>query len=159
MNKLTKFCLLVLSVVTMMSCASKNSNKTTESADSQKQEVVKPVEISSEQFASLVYDYNLPESEWKYLGDRPCIVDFYATWCGPCKMIAPILEELAAKYGNEIYVYKVDIDKSRNLVDIFKIQGVPTLYFIPQEGEHQVIVGSEEKEVLEGMVQNVLLKK
>lgn len=158
MNRLTRLCLLLLSALTMMSCAAKNSNKTedSETSESRKSEVMKPIEITAEQFAALIVKYDEPNAEWKYLGDRPCIVDFYATWCGPCKMVAPILEELAGKYGDEIYVYKVDVDKERELANAFGIRSIPTLLFIPQEGDPQMMAGAMSKQELENIIESVL---
>ena len=73
--------------------------------------------------------------EWKYLGDKPAIIDFFATWCGPCKALSPILEEVADKYKDQIYVYKVDVDQQEELAALFNIRSVPSLLFIPMEGK------------------------
>lgn len=107
-------------------------------------------------FNSKVADLNA--SEWKYLGDKPAIIDFYATWCGPCKKLSPIIEELAHDYKGSIYVYKVDTDKERKLSSLFGISSIPTLIFIPMEGTPYVMVGGASKEELTKMIKEKLLR-
>ena len=101
---------------------------------------------------------NLHQTEWKYLGDKPAIVDFYADWCGPCKMIAPVLEELAKEYDGKLYVYKVNIDNNKAIAEAFKISAIPTLLFIPMQGEPEKKVGGISKEEFEKIIKENLLK-
>ena len=89
---------------------------------------------------------------------KPAIVDFYATWCGPCKKIAPVLEKLAKEYDSKIYVYKVDTDRERELAAAFGIRSIPTLLFIPMEGDPQVAMGALPEEMLKEAIDNFLLK-
>ena len=111
-------------------------------------------------FLTRVFDYmDKNATEWKYKGDKPCIIDFYATWCGPCKMIAPTLKELAKKYKDSIYVYKVDVDKQKRLAGAMGIQSMPTVVFIPTKGQPQVIVGAADKDTFYRAVKEVLLKE
>jgi thioredoxin len=93
------------------------------------------------------------------LGDKPAIVDFYASWCGPCKTIAPILEELAAEYGDQIYIYKVDTEEEQELAAAFGIRSIPTLLFIPMDGEPQMAQGAMPKASFKEAIEKVLLKK
>lgn len=104
---------------------------------------------------------NLDENttEWKYLGDKPAIIDFYADWCGPCKVVAPILEELANEYSGEIYIYKIDTEEEKVLSSMFGITSIPALLFIPMSGEPQMARGALPKDVLKRGIDEVLLKK
>lgn len=95
--------------------------------------------------------------EWKYLGDKPAIIDFFATWCGPCKALSPILEEVADKYKDQIYVYKVDVDQQEELAALFNIRSVPSLLFIPMEGKPKMGHGVMPKSDLEYAIKSVLL--
>ena len=87
--------------------------------------------------------------EWKYSGDKPCIIDFYADWCGPCKMVAPILEELSKEYEGKLYVYKIDTEAEQELASVFGIKSIPSLLFVPMEGQPQMAMGALPKEVFE----------
>ena len=89
--------------------------------------------LTTEEFTKRVAD--ISKKEWKYLGDKPAIIDFYADWCGPCRMIAPTLEKLAEKYNGELYIYKVNIDNEPELAQRFRISAVPTIMFVPIKGE------------------------
>ncbi len=118
------------------------------------------IEMDETLFLTRVFDYmDKNATEWKYKGDKPCIIDFYATWCGPCKMIAPTLKELAKKYKDSIYVYKVDVDKQKRLAGAMGIQSMPTVVFIPIKGQPQVIVGAADKDTFYRAVKEVLLKE
>lgn len=105
----------------------------------------------------LVYNYETNPNDWKYEGDKPCIVDFYATWCGPCKALAPVLEELAKEYDGKIYIYKVDVDKEEELAATFGIRSIPTLLWIPKNGKPTVTQGAMPKTELKKMIDEVLL--
>ena len=115
-----------------------------------------PVILNAETFAQKVADINNPE--WKYLGDKPALVDFYADWCGPCKMIAPFLEEIAAEKAGELYIYKVNVDETPELAHHFKVQSIPTLVLIPMEGEPIVKIGAMPKESLVEFIESNLNK-
>lgn len=97
--------------------------------------------------------------DWKFLGKRPAIIDFYATWCGPCKKMSPILSELAKEYAGKIDIYKVDVDKERDLATLFGIRSLPTLLFIPLNGQPAMTQGALPKEDLKKAIDEVLLKK
>ena len=118
------------------------------------------IEMDETMFLTRVFDYtDKNATEWKYKGDKPCIIDFYATWCGPCKIIAPTLKELAKEYKDSIYVYKVDVDKQKRLAGTMGIQSMPTIVFIPIKGQPQVIVGAAGKDTFHRAVKEVLLKE
>ena len=112
------------------------------------------ITLDTEGFVQKVADINNPE--WKYLGDKPAIVDFYADWCGPCKAIAPHLEEIAKEYDGKLYVYKINVDNDPEIADAFKLVGIPTLLFIPVEGEYSVQIGNTSKEELMKKVAEIM---
>lgn len=117
------------------------------------------ISLNKEAFLKNVVNYEANPKEWKYLGNKPAIIDFYATWCGPCKKIAPVLEELAKEYKDQIVIYKIDTDKEKELAQAFGIRSIPTLLFVPMEGEPQMSQGALPKEELKKAIQEVLLKK
>ena len=119
----------------------------------------KAVSITKAEFIKKVANYEANPTEWVYLGDKPCIVDFYTTWCGPCKRLAPIMDELAKEYEGEIYIYKVDTDKERELAAVFGIRSIPTLLFCPMGENPQIAQGALPKEQLKEAIDKVLLKK
>ncbi|MDF1548471.1 MAG: thioredoxin [Bacteroidales bacterium] len=116
------------------------------------------VHLTAQTFKEKVFNYDV-NTEWKYEGNVPCIVDFYADWCGPCKRIAPILEDLAKEYDGKLIVYKVDTETERELAAAFQIQSIPSLLFCPVEGQPQMAKGALPKETFKEVIQNVLLVK
>lgn len=120
---------------------------------------MKTIHLTKAEFLSKVANYEASPSEWKYLGDKPAIIDFYASWCGPCKAIAPVLEELAAEYADKIYIYKIDTEKEQELAAAFGIRSIPTLLFVPMTGAPQMSQGALPKTQLEDAIKNILLKK
>ena len=128
------------------------------SAQTQKEES-SVIQMNKQMFLDKVFDYTTGATEWKYLGNKPCVIDFYATWCGPCRMVAPILKDLAKEYGDKIVIYKVDTDKEKELSMAMGIQSLPTIVFIPQTGQPQVIVGAADKATFKRAIDEVLLKK
>ena len=101
--------------------------------------------------------FNFEENkEWKYEGSVPCMIDFYADWCGPCKMVAPVLEELQKEYGDNLVIYKVDTEKEQELAGMFGIQSIPSLLFVPVEGQPQMAMGALPKDTFEKAISDVL---
>lgn len=115
----------------------------------------KVMHLNYADFNKKVVDVNA--SGWKYLGDKPCILDFYASWCGPCRMISPYLDDLAKEYGDQIYIYKIDVDKERELGQMFGATSIPLLVFIPKDGEPQSARGAMSKAELKNAIETVLL--
>jgi len=113
------------------------------------------IHLTSAEFKEKVFDYST-QKEWKYKGNVPAIIDFYADWCGPCRMVSPILEEIQKEYGGKIQVYKINTDKEREVASAFGIQSLPTLIFIPVEGKPQGVLGAQPKEELNKMILTVL---
>jgi thioredoxin len=120
---------------------------------------MKAIHLTKEEFLKKVVNYEANPNEWKYLGDKPCIVDFYASWCGPCKIVSPILEELAGEYEGEIYIYKIDTEKEEELAQAFSIRSIPTLMFIPMNGDPQIVRGALPKSELKIAIDSVLLNR
>jgi thioredoxin len=117
------------------------------------------IRLTKAEFLKRVVNYEQNANKWVYLGDKPCIIDFYADWCGPCKRIAPVLEELAAEYAGQIYIYKVDTEKERELSAAFDVRSLPTLLFCPMDENPQIAQGALPKETFKEAIEKVLLKK
>lgn len=118
---------------------------------------MKTMSLNKADFLNKVANYETSPSEWKFLGERPAIIDFYATWCGPCKMLSPVLEELAAEYAGKIDIYKINVEEEEELAGVFGVRSVPTLLFVPMEGAPQMAQGALPKNVLQKAIRNVLL--
>lgn len=121
-------------------------------------EKMNTIKIDKAQFLEKIYNYEKNPQTWKYKGDKPAIVDFFATWCGPCKALGPVLEELAEEYEGKIYIYKVDVDQEPELSGAFGIRSVPTLLFIPANGEPSMSPGAPSKAQLKQIIEGHLLK-
>jgi thioredoxin 1 len=115
------------------------------------------VHLTAKDFKEKVFNYETGK-EWKYEGSLPAIVDFYADWCSPCKMVAPILEDIALEYSGKIMVYKINTENEKELASVFGIQSIPTLLFIPKEGQPQAAMGALPRHTFEKVIQDVLLK-
>jgi thioredoxin 1 len=114
------------------------------------------VHLTAADFREKVFNYETSK-EWKYEGSLPAIIDFYADWCQPCKMVAPVLEDLASEYAGKIMVYKINTEEEQELASVFGIQSIPTLLFIPKEGQPQAAMGALPKETFEKVIKDVLL--
>ena len=114
------------------------------------------VHITKADFLKKVYDFEKNPDEWKYLGSQPAIVDFYADWCGPCRQLSPVLDELAKEYSGKLTIYKVNVDNERGLASFFGIRSIPTLLFIPMKGKPQRSLGALSKTELKGIIKDVL---
>lgn len=166
--------LLCALVVTLCSCGSSNAKQTDEPAVNNETEVSdnqssanEPEQskvvagelnvISSDEFVKLVTDIDNPKG-FQYKGSTPCIVDFYADWCGPCHALNPALKDMAAKYKDQIIVYKVNVDKSAVVAEAFHISSIPTLIFFTPHTQPAMIVGAPSREDLEHAIKDLLLK-
>lgn len=112
--------------------------------------------LTKETFLEKVFNYE-QNKEWKYEGELPCLIDFYADWCQPCKMVAPILEELAEEYKGKINIYKIDTEAERELAGAFGIRSIPSLLFCPKDGQPQMAQGALPKETFKEVINDVLL--
>lgn len=113
--------------------------------------------LNTQGFKDEIFNYET-EKEWKFKGDKAAIIDFYADWCGPCKSIAPVLEELSDQYKDQLVVYKIDTDKEMELSSVFGIQSIPTLLFIPVNGNPMIQKGALPKNVLQQIIEEKLLQ-
>ena len=116
------------------------------------------VYITTEQFRARIFDYKT-EKEWKYKGDKPCVVDFYTTWCGPCRRLAPIMEELSQKYCDRVQFYKADTEREREVAYVFGISSIPQVLYVPVEGKPILLKGLYPKEEIIRIIDDFLLKK
>lgn len=134
-------------------------NTQTTKTEQKQEENMKTINLTKVEFLNKIANYETSPTEWKYLGDKPAIIDFYASWCGPCKAIAPVLDELAAEYADSIYIYKIDTEKEQELAAAFGIRSIPTLLFVPMEGNPQVVQGALPKASLKEAIDTILLNK
>jgi thioredoxin 1 len=114
------------------------------------------IHLTNEQFKKIVFNYEV-NKEWKYLGSKPAIIDFYADWCGPCRIMSPRIEEIAKEYAGKIIVYKVNTDEEQQLSASLGIQSLPTLVFVPKNGQPQASLGAIPKESLVKAIHEILL--
>lgn len=111
--------------------------------------------LNVETFKEKVFNY-ADNKDWKYEGTKPCVIDFYADWCQPCKMVSPILEELQKEYGDKLVIYKINTEEQQELAGVFGVQSIPSLLFVPQEGQPQMAQGALPKETFEKAFADVL---
>lgn len=112
--------------------------------------------LCKDEFLNQVADYETNPQEWDFKGDKPVVVDFYATWCGPCKRLSPIIEQLSENYKGKVDFYKIDVDREEELARDFGIQSIPTLLFIPKDGEVKRSMGALPENVLRGAIEDLL---
>ena len=112
------------------------------------------VSITTEQFRARIFDYK-SEKDWKYKGNKPCVIDFYTTWCGPCKRLAPIMEEMSQKYCDQVTFYKADTERERELAYVFNISSIPQVLYIPVEGKPMLLKGLYPKEEIVKLYNNL----
>lgn len=157
MKKFLMVSLCVLAVNTACADSGKNSDKMEKANSMETTQNGQVVHLTKAEFLEKVYNFEKNPDAWKYEGYKPAIVDFYADWCGPCKMVAPVLEELAKEYAGQIVVYKINTDKERELSAAFGIRSIPSLLFIPMEGTPQMAQGAMPKAELKRAINEVLL--
>lgn len=116
------------------------------------------VKLTTQDFKENVFNYDT-EKEWTYKGTVPAIIDFYADWCGPCKAVAPVLEELSNEYKDKLVIYKVDTDAEAELAAVFGIRSIPTFLFIPVDADPMMQPGAFPKKVFKEIIDTQLVKK
>ena len=117
----------------------------------------KVIELNKQQFLEKVWNYESNPDAWQYNGTLPCVIDFNAKWCGPCRKMDPILNSLAAKYNGKIIIYKVDVDKEKELASLFGISSIPAFLFCPTEGDPRGTMGAYPADEFEKIIRTVLL--
>ena len=145
----------LLVAISICLCASTSTDAQNRKKESDKGKAV--VELTSETFKTTICD--ITDKDASFLGDKPAIVDFTATWCGPCRKLAPILEELAVEYKGKVNIYKVDVDKCKDLAQAFRISSIPAVLFIPKDGTPQMMVGLRSKDAMKQDIDKLLLGK
>lgn len=131
----------------------KGTENTEENQNLAKGEVVV---MNKQLFIANVFDFE-KSTEWKYKGNKPAIIDLYADWCGPCRTVAPIMKELAKEYADKIVIYKVNVDKEKELAALFNASSIPLFVFIPMNGEPQLFRGAADKTTYKGVIDSFLL--
>lgn len=143
----------------LISCNNKAETKNQIEETIKKENKMTTIHLTKAEFLSKVANFETNPTEWKYLGDKPALIDFYADWCGPCKAIAPVLEELAAEYGDRIYIYKINTETELELAALFGIRSIPSLLFVPMNAQPQMAAGALPKQQLKEAIDNLLLKE
>jgi len=146
--KIHIFILAALFIALLSSCGNKEKENQTNNTTM--------VHLTAADFKQKVFNYET-NKEWKFEGDKPVIIDFYADWCGPCKMVAPVLEDLSKEYDGKIQIYKVDTDKEQELASVFGIRSIPSILFIPMDGQPQMSMGAMQKEGFVKAINEILL--
>jgi len=150
--------LILSAVVYTLLLAGCNTAKADNSPKSNEKETTGIVHLNNDTFKKLVFNYEAGK-EWKYEGSKPAIIDFYADWCAPCRQLSPLVDEIAKEYKGKIVVYKVDTEQEKVLSQSMGITGLPTLLFIPAEGQPRISMGALPKESLVKAINEILLVK
>ena len=148
------FKFLFLFAVTLLSINRVFSQSDENNAEGPTGEVIA---LTQKEFLQKIYDYEKNKDAFVYEGDLPCIIDFYADWCAPCKIVEPILKELAEEYKGKIMIYKINTDNERSLAKAFGIQSIPTYFFVTNKGELQYAMGALPRETFVRVIDEVLL--
>ncbi|MCX6159371.1 MAG: thioredoxin [Ignavibacteriota bacterium] len=157
---------LMLGLSVLASCSKKEEPKSEFKTDVKIQGVnnfknnnkTKMEHLTAATFKSKVFDYE-KNKEWKFEGKNPAIIDFYADWCGPCKMVAPVLEELSNEYDGKVDIYKVDTEVEQELASVFGIRSIPSILFVPVSGQPQMSAGAMQKDGFVQAINEILLVK
>ena len=124
----------------------------------QEKEETKVINLTYNEFVKKVWNFEKSPNTFKYEGKLPCVVDFYATWCGPCRKVTPIMERIAKEYDGKLIVYKIDVDQEPKLAATFGVSSIPTVLFIPKEGQPSKQVGAWSEQQYKQIIENNLLK-
>ncbi len=148
----------------LYSCTSMNGNQERQSNAIVKKDnpsgTAVPEQISYNDFLKKIWDFEKNPQKWVYKGDKPCVIDFYADWCGPCKRVAPIMDEMAKKYEGKVNFYKVNVDKENKLASTFGIRSIPAVLFVPKKGKPLMQVGLLSHDTYVKIIdEHLLLKK
>ena len=165
MNKILNITILAL-VIFLFSCnqeKARENDQTAEKSEMKSEQTIsdgdiKPIYLTTADFKAKIWDSEANPEEWKYKGELPCIIDFYADWCKPCKMVAPIMDDLADYYDGKVIVYKVDTDKEKELSSVFQVRSIPSILFAPLEGKPAMQPGAMQKEDYISIINEYVLK-
>jgi len=156
MRKLVSFIVIGM-VFVFAGCKAETNTEKLQAGIATKKSKIEMEHLTKETFLEKVFNYE-ENKDWKYEGDLPCIIDFYADWCGPCKMVAPILEELSKEYEGKIHIYKVDTEDQQELAAAFGIRSIPSILFVPMDEQPQMAQGALPKATFKKAIEEVLLK-
>ncbi|NMA73199.1 MAG: thioredoxin [Bacteroidales bacterium] len=149
---------LAFIALTSIACGGKKAASTEEASNEPSEAKAEIAHLTKDEYIAKVSDFVANPDKWVFKGDKPMLIDFYATWCPPCKQIAPILEELAKEYEGKIDFYKIDVDQEGELAQAYNIRSIPTLFFVPTEGDPETVLGALSKEAFVEKL-DALLKK
>lgn len=158
MRKISVIIVLAISF-SMISCENIQGNQQPEKPAIENEGEVTPEYLTYETFKEKVWDFEKNSTEWVYKGDVPCVIDFYADWCKPCKMVAPIMDDLAKEYEGRIKIYKINTDKEKKLAGVFGIRSIPSVLFSPMTGRPEMQTGALPKSGYIKIIEDVLLNK
>ena len=162
MRKLTTWGLLLVLSFTMACSMSAKTEKEDHAAGTVSEVADgagEVITLTKAEFLTKVFNYEKNPNQWVYEGTKPCIIDFYADWCGPCRQVAPVLKELAGEYKGKIIIYKINVDKEKELAAVFGVQSTPTFLFVPAKGQPQLGQGALPKEMFKEQIDKFLLGK
>ena len=137
MNRIILTTVALFALISFTACAGNSVKPTTK----EKENNMEVIHLTKAESLKKVSNYELNPNEWVYEGDKPCVVDFFATWCGPCKALSPVLDSIAKDYHGKLVVYKVDVDEEPELASAFGIQSIPTMLFVPMKGNPTITRG------------------
>ncbi len=167
MNTITSLlAIFVLMALTATACSNVNSVNDNNPKEvkasavenpSAKNSTAKPEYLTKDNFKEKIWDYEANPEEWVYEGSEPAIIYFYADWCKPCKMVAPILDEISEEYARKIKVYKIDTQKQRELAAVFQVSSIPAFLYIPVDGKPQMDKGFKQKEAFEKIIKEFVI--
>ena len=155
MKKIITMAVLIFSSMLTYACTSGTEQKQAETQKTAQDGSV--IVMNKAMFIKDIFDYE-KSKEWKYKGDKPAIIDLYADWCGPCRQTAPIMKELAKEYAGKIVIYKVNVDKQKELAALFNATSIPLFVFIPMKGDPQLFRGAADKATYKKAIDEFLLK-
>ena len=161
MNR-TSFIILAALLLTVAGCVDKGAKPAPDSAVAEAESAARQPasgtvqQLTAAAFRKNIMDYAADSARWQYLGDRPAVIDFYATWCGPCRSMTPIVEEAAKRYAGDVVFYKVDIDEETELAQFFGIQSIPFFLFIPMQGTPSAQTGAMDAKSFDRMVREIV---
>jgi thioredoxin len=160
-HKMLRIKLLIVFAILISSAGISKANDLTGTSDNKSQTFT--IQMTKSDFLEKIMDYENNPTEWVYKGDKPSLIDFYADWCGPCRITSPILEELAEEYKGKIYIYKVNVDYEKELSQVFGVSGIPAFLYIPMEGKPSMTSGiardkDQTKEMFRTYIETILLK-
>ena len=161
MNR-TSFIILAALLLTVTGCVDKGAKPAPDAAVAEAESAARQPasgtvhQLTAAAFRKNIMDYAADSARWQYLGDRPAVIDFYATWCGPCRSMTPIVEEAAKRYAGDVVFYKVDIDEETELAQFFGIQSIPFFLFIPMQGTPAAQTGAMDAESFDRMVREIV---